>query len=848
MEEKFYLFVRIFYGECIARMKKKLFLLFFCAAWNHVRAQDTLVIDTATHFQTMEGWGHGGGVLGHCAGPYGMLDSTVADPVNFQTLDYLVDDLGLTGSRTWEVGPRIDGTGMDNGDCDSIDWNKFQPQSLPQKMADYLMYYKNRIVAEGYTPSFYSSPGYPTHATDLKPWIMFHPGERAQQIWSSALYMKNTFGIDINYDVIYNEPSGNVTAAVLADDIIALAPRLQSHGLATRSQFPEAVAPLTAWNNFITPVQNDSELWTNVGRLSYHNYGTADPYRSMIYNFGLPKGITTAQTEMSNPTFDDLYSDLTLGNVSYWEVAYSGSNTLVPDSGLTAFTPSNTYFRIRQVLHYVRPGAVRVQTVSNDSMLHVLAFSNHGSVTIIVENISATTQNIFLSGIPSGMYGLCKASPGGTFFQELGIRTITGDTITIPASGGSAVTTLYPYALPNHAPAIMTFKTVPGYLVAPASVATLIASANDAELDPHTFQWSVTSFPAGAAPIIASPNTASTSVSGLTVAGTYVFTIDVSDGINTSTKKVYLIAYGADPPPVLGNCGFRIAAPYGLVFGNRGDTTHANIELPLSSVVLQANTGVLSGNSLAVQGTWSLIQQPGGANAMVDSTIYIYVSLRANATNLTVPGDYVFQVNVLNPGHPDLTQQVICTVHPASSAPVINSITPSPPLLTLPASATLLTAVTSDPDLDLLRHWWAIVAAPSGSQPQFDYQCKPITNVTGLTVPGIYTFQLRAFDDLHEVTQNVSVQVNAATGVENISATDDEVSIYPNPFNNELTIAVKNMLPSAIIVYDITSRKLFRQTFSSSLSLSTGMLESGIYIYEIENKTGVIRKGKIVKQ
>src|SRR4030095_5388268 len=249
----------------------------------------------------------------------------------------LVNELGLTGSRTWEVGPRIDGTGMDNGDCDSIDWSKFDPLSLPTGLADYLVYYNTRILAHGYQPNFYSSPGYATHATDQKPWVMFHPGERAQQIWASALYMKNTYNIDINYDVIYNEPSGSVTAAIIAEDIKALAPRLQLHGLSTRTQFPEAVAPLTAWNNFITPVQNDSELWANVGRISYHNYGTADPYRSLIYNFGLSKGITTAQTEMSNPTFDELYSDLTLANVSYWEVAYSSTNTLVPDSGLTHF-------------------------------------------------------------------------------------------------------------------------------------------------------------------------------------------------------------------------------------------------------------------------------------------------------------------------------------------------------------------------------------------------------------------------------------------------------------------------------------------------------------------------------
>ena len=153
-------------------MKLQFILLFFVLMAVQINAQDTVVIDTSMHYQTIEGWGHGGGVLGHTMGAFIMLDSSVANPVNRQILSYLVDDLGLTGSRTWEVGPRIDGTGMDDGDCDSLNWNYFQGESLPLGMADYLVYYKNQILAKGYNASFYSSPGYPTHATDQKPWII----------------------------------------------------------------------------------------------------------------------------------------------------------------------------------------------------------------------------------------------------------------------------------------------------------------------------------------------------------------------------------------------------------------------------------------------------------------------------------------------------------------------------------------------------------------------------------------------------------------------------------------------------------------------------------------------------
>jgi hypothetical protein len=229
-----------------------------------------VVIDRYQTFQTIEGWGHGGGVLGGTQGAYSMLAQAVADPVNYQYLDYLAEDLGLTGTRTWEVGPRIDGTGTDDGDCDVVDWNLFEADTFPAADANYLLHFQNRILAGGSQPSFYSSPGYPTHASDLKPWVMNHPGERAQQIWASALYLKDTYGINIRSGVIYNEPS--ISSTILADDIKAVGPRLAAQSLTTLIQYAEAVAPQTDWG-YITPVQNDPDLWPYVGRISYHNYG-----------------------------------------------------------------------------------------------------------------------------------------------------------------------------------------------------------------------------------------------------------------------------------------------------------------------------------------------------------------------------------------------------------------------------------------------------------------------------------------------------------------------------------------------------------------------------------------------
>ncbi|HZM03423.1 MAG TPA: hypothetical protein VFC44_10385 [Candidatus Saccharimonadales bacterium] len=536
-------------------LKLPLLLFAACIARALQSQAADVVIDPYQTFQTIRGWGDGGGILGPGEGPRTMLDPSVADPVNYQYLDYLADDLGLTGSRTTEVGPRIDGTGIDDGDCDVVNWNLFESDTFPAADARYLLHFQNHLLTNGIQPSFYSSTGYATDASASKPWVMNHPGERAQQIWANAYYLKTNYGINISYAVIFNEPSMSYT--ILADDIKALGPRFVANSLTTTVQYAEAVAPQTDWS-YVTPVQNDADMWPYVGRISYHNYGTADPYRSFLRDYGNAKGLTTAQTEMGNPTFDDLFSDLTLAGVSYWEVGYSGNVTLVPSAGLTSFTPSSTYFRLRQVMHYVRPGAVRIGAFASNPYLRVLAFSANGAITTIIENTS-TNQTVNLSGLPPGIYGLSQALYGGSSFQELGLHTVgaSGTLSLTNVTGNSPATTLYPYSGPNHPPAIMSWGSNPGYVAAPTNTATLSVTANDAELDPLTYHWSVSNQPAGANALLATPANATTTVSGLTVAGTYVFKIDVKDPFNTSSKQVYLLVYNTNPPPVLRRDGVQ---------------------------------------------------------------------------------------------------------------------------------------------------------------------------------------------------------------------------------------------------------------------------------------------------
>lgn len=90
------------------------------------------------------------------------------------------------------------------------------------------------------------------------------------------------------------------------------------------------------------------------------------------------------------------------------------------------------------------------------------------------------------------------------------------------------------------------------------------------------------------------------------------------------------------------------------------------------------------------------------------------------------------------------------------------------------------------------------------------------------------------------------VSVTIATSI-NESIQNTSANIYPSPFNDVLNIQVSNRELSEIIIYDISSRIVFNQSFSNSTKINTAKLVKGIYLYEVRNKNGVIKKGKVVK-
>ena len=72
-------------------------------------------------------------------------------------------------------------------------------------------------------------------------------------------------------------------------------------------------------------------------------------------------------------------------------------------------------------------------------------------------------------------------------------------------------------------------------------------------------------------------------------------------------------------------------------------------------------------------------------------------------------------------------------------------------------------------------------------------------------------------------------------------------SLYPNPFNNQLTIQSYANEELTFILYDNLSRKILNERCYNNLTINTDFLSNGIYYYKIQNSNEKLKSGKVIK-
>jgi hypothetical protein len=73
----------------------------------------------------------------------------------------------------------------------------------------------------------------------------------------------------------------------------------------------------------------------------------------------------------------------------------------------------------------------------------------------------------------------------------------------------------------------------------------------------------------------------------------------------------------------------------------------------------------------------------------------------------------------------------------------------------------------------------------------------------------------------------------------------DESGIFPNPFKNLLNVQAEG--PTAIEIFDVSSRKVFERQFVNTSSFDLSKLSPGVYVYKL-NRDGMVSTGKLVKR
>jgi O-glycosyl hydrolase len=710
-----------------------------------VVAQGTITVNPLIQYQTIRGWGGTGG-------QNTQFEGTPPYLIN-QIINESVDGLGLTGlryecyqgsysqsyamCRSWEWT-------NDNGSPDTTSWGAFDTTAVDNYMQNLFVPWKNKVVSNGEPFSFYESPSWYLNGStgDIPAFLRYSPGEYAEYLISNLLYLRNKYGLTADYVTICNEAgNNNVFTPQLIDTMMqTVGPRLQTAGLSTKIQFPECVSAQTTWN-YIQALQNDASVWPYVKCLSYHLYGTNDPYRSLINNFAQSKGIPTAQTEYVGLGIDLLFQDLTLGGVSYWDF-YGNGDYMPLNANNTWFTHGAKFWTTRQLIRHVRPGAVRIDASSSDPTLKSVAFLNGGQITTVILNDSATsiTQNVTISGLPAGNYAVGQTTGAGAY-SELGVVNVGGSGNLTVSVNAQTVMAIYPHTV-NLAPVATSWAAIPTYLDLPLSTVALSSSAVDPELTAITYHWTVDSFPGGANVVLSNANISNPSASGLTVPGNYVFGIHFNDGVNITTKQVTVQVFQNNQPPVISELQSRIPVI---------------VTLPVDTTVLQGSAFDLEGDPLNMQ--FSVVNEPAGASAQLVVLQTAGNTTRSAARNMNVPGDYVFRFTVSDASH-TVHRDITVTVYSLNNAPVISSVSANPITVSKSVGTTALAGITSDPDGDVITHWWLVTSAPAGAVPIFSTQGERTTTVSNLTIPGTYIFTLRVIDRTLFTSKNDTVIVN----------------------------------------------------------------------------------------
>lgn len=103
-------------------------------------------------------------------------------------------------------------------------------------------------------------------------------------------------------------------------------------------------------------------------------------------------------------------------------------------------------------------------------------------------------------------------------------------------------------------------------------------------------------------------------------------------------------------------------------------------------------------------------------------------------------------------------------------------------------------------------------------------------------------------------TSAVSVYITAGCGTMGVGSNQIQTkaaTFYPNPFSAFVTINVEDASvtnSSELILFNVLGKQVMRKTLTNTVTTVETNLPSGIYLYRVINKDGVVQSGKLIAQ
>lgn len=289
-----------------------------------------------------------------------------------------------------------------------------------------------------------------------------------------------------------------------------------------------------------------------------------------------------------------------------------------------------------------------------------------------------------------------------------------------------------------------TVTVAGGTITLPTSTFSLSATASDTDGTIASYSWSKVSGPTGGT--ITSPNSQSTTITGLT-AGTHIYRVTVTDNGGASRTADATIVVNAAPVTSTVNAGL--------------DQT---ITLPTSTISLVGSAS--SSGSFVTN--WSRVSGSG--------TIVSPNSLTTSVTGLTA-GTSIFRLTLTPATGTSISDDVtvIVNAQTTNNPPVANAWEDQ--FVVLPINSIILDGSHStDPEGGVLKYFWRKMAGPSCT---LSATTSPKCTVTNLQ-KGVYMFELRVVDDKNAVSiDTVGVVVmDAPIGTEKTIKSISQTVLY----------------------------------------------------------------------